>query len=217
MHLVFDTSTPQTTVALAQKEVLLGRFLKESASHGPVLLPAIERLLQEHEATPSDLTMVGCGIGPGTFTGIRIGLATAKAFAWGLGIPLVGFSCLEVLAHQGAQRDPLLALQDARRGEVYYALYQGGVLTRGPGISTPEALPAIVSPELRPYLTGSALAPYGALLSDLYGREALAQVNHCIPEALVAVAQKRLASPGFVSMDLVEPLYIRPSDAEKNL
>lgn len=153
MILAFDTATPSTVVALA------GGATRLEARHDPEpgerpqhvqrLLPLVAELLDEAGLRFADLDRVAVGTGPGTFTGLRIGVATARALAQGSGADLVGVSTLEALARSGT--DPLLArarkgsvrvlaVLDARRGEAFV----GGAVP--PAAVTPELLGRIARP-----------------------------------------------------------------------
>jgi tRNA threonylcarbamoyladenosine biosynthesis protein TsaB len=126
----FDTSTPATVVGLMLEDgsVLQARDDPSGArrpGHATRLLPLAEGLLGEAGLRWSDLERIAVGIGPGTFTGLRIGIATARGLAQSLDVPLAGVSSLRALAH-GVEGDAgLLAVIDARRGEVFVAAYHG--------------------------------------------------------------------------------------------
>ena len=121
-----DTITLACSVALLQDGVLLAEFtLNVKKTHSERLMPLVEKLLQESGVEREQLQAIAVAAGPGSFTGIRIGVATARALAQGLAIPAVGISTLEALAEgitaPGALVCPLL---DARRNQVYTALYR---------------------------------------------------------------------------------------------
>ncbi|MDQ1713991.1 MAG: tRNA threonylcarbamoyladenosine biosynthesis protein TsaB [Frankiaceae bacterium] len=128
MLLAFDTSTPAVTVALQD-----GPSWTEVAAnrHGELLAPAIERVLAGRGVT--DLTGIVVGLGPGPFTGLRVGIVTARALAHGLGIPAYGACSLDALAAPGTA-----VATDARRREVYWAAYDaGGTRIDGPHVDKP--------------------------------------------------------------------------------
>ncbi len=219
MYLFFDTSTPFTTIALGDDRGFLAGWAQSAKSHGPMLLPAIETLLADHNVSRADLTLVGCGMGPGSFTGIRIGMATAKAMSWGLGIDLVAFTGFEVLHAQAVdfvQGVPILTLLDARRDEVYGALFTGTTNDPTPFLLAPERLTEVVDPQSHPCLIGSGCVAYRDRLGPLFPGALFSTENDFTPEALFKAGVAAHSKPDFVSMDAVEPLYIRPSDAEKN-
>ena len=147
LSLAFDTSTKWGRFALAEgDEVLEYRPLNVSGSYADALLPVIEDILARAGRPKQDLAAVGVTIGPGSFTGIRIGVATAKGLAWGLGCELVGVTSLAAMAaalqdeHPGAEL--AVPVLDARRGEVF-----AGVFRRdGPWVR-PVAEPAARIPD----------------------------------------------------------------------
>ena len=128
--LAFDASTPRCVIALGRKTPAGWSLLEvdetdEHANQASArLVPRIEAVLQRAGATPEDLRAVACGRGPGTFTGTRVALATAQGIALAVGAPIVAVSTLHALALSADTTDPVLALLDARRHEVYAGLVQ---------------------------------------------------------------------------------------------
>lgn len=127
-----DTSGAAGGVALLERDGdgLIERMLAPGLRGSRALMPAVDLLLREAGARRGDLAAVGVATGPGTFTGLRIGLSTAKGLALGLGLPLYGVSSLEALADEawrlrpgGAAPDWVLAFRDARQGELFWALF----------------------------------------------------------------------------------------------
>jgi tRNA threonylcarbamoyl adenosine modification protein YeaZ len=144
--LALDTATPAVTVALHDGSVVLAQAGdRDARRHAELLAPAIERVLAEAGATPHDLTDVAVGTGPGPFTGLRVGLVTARMTASALGLRLHGVSTLDVLAAQAvtdgtvAPGEEFLVATDARRREVYWASY------RQPAAEGEPALPERVA------------------------------------------------------------------------
>lgn len=127
--LVLDTSTWALAVAVSRQGTLAGEINSYiSKNHATRLMPAIDYLLKSLDLAPSDLDLIAVGSGPGSYTGVRIGVTVAKTLAWTLKLPLLGLSSLQAIAQNQAQFDGLIVpLLDARRGQVYAGLYQGGV------------------------------------------------------------------------------------------
>lgn len=130
MRLALDTSTPATAVAL---RLLDGSLIEarddppagERPGHTSRLLELAEQLLREGEAAWGDLGEIAVGLGPGTFTGLRVGVASARGLAQSLGVPLGGVSSLRALAQPALRRNrAVLAALDARRGEMFIAAYR---------------------------------------------------------------------------------------------
>jgi tRNA threonylcarbamoyladenosine biosynthesis protein TsaB len=132
--LAIDTSNYPLGVALIEDNQVLGEYITNlKKNHSVRIMPAIQTLMRDCERVPAQLTKIVVAKGPGSYTGVRIGVTIAKTMAWSLKIPLVGISSLEVIA-AGAGRyfDGYISpLVDARRGQVYTGLYQyqSGVLT----------------------------------------------------------------------------------------
>jgi tRNA threonylcarbamoyladenosine biosynthesis protein TsaB len=143
-----DTATPATAVAVlpdAGEPVELRHVPApgERPGHARELLPLAQRALDAVGASFADIALIGVGVGPGTFTGLRIGVATARALAQSTGAKLAAISTLDALAEAaGAAERPVLAVLDARRGEAFAAAYLGGERVAGPVAIAPEELAA---------------------------------------------------------------------------
>lgn len=132
--LAFETSAKAASVAILRDGALLAESFQNSGlTHSRTLMKMAEDLLASCELTAQDVTAVACAAGPGSFTGIRIGVAAAKGFAWGRELPCYGVSTLQSMAYQvGAFSGIVCCAMDARRAQVYQATFrsEGGRLTR---------------------------------------------------------------------------------------
>ena len=119
--LAIDTSNTALGVALLEENQVLGEYMTNlKKNHSIRIMPAIQMLMKDCERTPSDLTKIVVAKGPGSYTGIRIGVTIAKTLAWTLKLPLVGVSSLEILAGVGRYFDGYVSpIFDARRGQVF--------------------------------------------------------------------------------------------------
>ena len=143
LNLAFDTATKQGRFALAEgDQLLVYRPLNVAGSYADALLPVIQDMLAEAGRQQSELGTIGVTVGPGSFTGVRIGVATAKGLAWGLGCKLVGVTSLEAMAgallaeHPEAQA--AVPVLDARRGEIFSGIFvRDGAWVRA--VAKPEA------------------------------------------------------------------------------
>ena len=134
LTLAFETSAKAASVALMDSDRLLGESYQNTGlTHSQTLMVMAEDLLKTCGYTPGQVEAVAVAAGPGSFTGIRIGVAAAKGFAWGAELPCYGVSTLEAMARGlGVYDGYVLPVMDARRNQVYNALFlaEGGKLTR---------------------------------------------------------------------------------------
>lgn len=130
--LAIDTSALTATAAILSDDTLLGEISTTTKlTHSQTIMPMIDELLKKVSLDIADIDLFACSEGPGSFTGLRIGIGTIKGLAYGLGKPVVGVSTLEALAHNISFTDLVISpIMDARRGQVYNALYKynGNVL-----------------------------------------------------------------------------------------
>lgn len=146
MLLAIDTSTPLVSVALADDAAVVHEAVSErEMQHGEQLAPMIESAFAAAGIRRTDLTRIAAGVGPGAFTGLRVGLVTARTLGLALGVPVVGACSLDVLAVQAVEEsvaEPFLASIDARRQELFWAEYDGrGQRLHGPHVDRPVHLP----------------------------------------------------------------------------
>jgi tRNA threonylcarbamoyl adenosine modification protein YeaZ len=180
--LAFDTATPHVTVALHDGTSVVATFeSSESMRHGEMLAPGIEHVLTSAGATAVDLTGIAVGVGPGPFTGLRVGLVTARTLALVREVPVHGVCSLDILAAEAidAGLEEFVVATDARRKEVYLASYAGGQRVSGPQVLKPEdaatAVPvvgrgAVLYPEHFPHAAGPE-HPSAAVLCDVVQRK----------------------------------------------
>jgi tRNA threonylcarbamoyladenosine biosynthesis protein TsaB len=217
MLLALDTAGPACAVAIArlrggETEILARAEERLGRGHSERLIPMIDAALREAGIAYGSLLRIATTIGPGSFTGVRVGVAAARGLALALGIPAVGVGSLDALAQPARRRTggTLVAALDARRGEVYALVEDvaSGALLAGPLAVSPEALAATLAAPARPLvLTGSG-APLVAPLLPEYGTEILGTADH--PDiADVAI----LGYAGNASQAPL-PLYIRGADAK---
>lgn len=135
--LAFETSAKAASVALMEDEKLLGESYQNTGlTHSQTLMVMAQQVLQQCGKTPSQVQAVAVAEGPGSFTGVRIGVAAAKGFAWGAELPCYGISTLEAMAESlGVWQGYVCPVMDARRSQVYNALFyvnQGSITRRTP-------------------------------------------------------------------------------------
>ena len=223
-----DTATRRVGVVLANEQGMLGRVeLGGTAGNGPprhaeTLAPAIKWCCERCGVRPSQISAVAVGIGPGMFTGLRVGVTTAKVFAQALRIPVLPVPSLDLLAYPLRHSHRLVvATIDARRHELYWATYRpvpGGVQRASEyELSTPDDLVG----ELQARNEDAILCGDGALrfadaFEPLGRRVELAGPSHASPSlsALAELAVGRYEREEFCTPAEVLPMYLRQSDAE---
>src|SRR4051794_12797654 len=204
--LAFDTSTPAVTVAVHDGSTVVAEHTEMGVNrHGELLMPGIEQVLAMVSARPGDLTHVVVGTGPGPFTGLRVGLVTARSLGDALTIPVSGVPSLDAVAllhKQSAGAGGLVVMTDARRREVYWAGYTpDGVRTHGPGVGRPDPL-------VEPLPPMATLAGAGAVLYRDRFPDHVVRDDQQFPaaSALAVIAAARLVDG---SAGPADPLYLR--------
>lgn len=232
MLLAIDTSTSAVTAALHDgRDVVARTSTIDARRHTEILAPAIEAMFAETDVAPADLSRVAVGVGPGPFTGLRVGIMTAMTFAYALDLPIGGVCSLDALAHRAqtlGMRGPLLVATDARRKEIYWAHYDldGGRIAAGdPGVDKAAAvaeqlgdIPAV----------GRGARLYADVLHDATRAAAAGAVDTCGDAALTGAGEAEVlldvdaADLAIVAHQRVmagerlldtEPLYLRRPDA----
>ncbi len=216
--LALDTATDRGTLALVEGETLLAESSLESAgTYLSRLLPGVAALLEAAGRKAADLGAIGVSLGPGNFTGLRIGLATAKALAWALTCPLVPVPTMEVLAARCPfQPQPIGVVMDAKRSEVFWGLYRCPAdrprLEAEPVRLPVAALARLLSPPL--VLTGPAVELVADCLPDrLKPGITLAPADRRHPRAatLARLALHRLEAGLTAAPQQLAPTYLRPA------
>ncbi|MCQ6281553.1 tRNA (adenosine(37)-N6)-threonylcarbamoyltransferase complex dimerization subunit type 1 TsaB [Bacillus sp. EB600] len=219
--LAIDTSNQALGVALLDEDKIIGEYITNmKKNHSIRIMPAIQMLMKDCERTPRDLSKIVVARGPGSYTGLRIGVTIAKTMAWSLHLPLVGISSLEVLA-AGAGRyfdGVVTPLFDARRGQVYTGVYhfQNGQLEAIQSdqlVMVAEWAEKLKSIEKQILFIGSDLAIHRPTIEGILGRQALfAEIteNNPRPSELALLGKNK---PGEDIHSFV-PNYIRLAEAE---
>jgi tRNA threonylcarbamoyl adenosine modification protein YeaZ len=199
--LALDTSTRFVSVAVHDEDAVVAAATSDRPmQHGELLAPLLDRVLAEAGAIRQDVTAVAVGVGPGPYTGLRVGLVTARVLGATLGIPVYGVCSLDVLAVRavdGGVAEPFLATLDARRKELFWASYdETGQRLDGPHVDRPDDLPR----------DGLVVGDGPVRYPDAFRRTAGPELPDAATLALVVVEERaELVDP--------EPIYLRRPDA----
>jgi len=225
--LALESATEAAGVALADDTsgVLASVTLSHGRRHAESIAPAVRFVCDQAQVPVGALDAVAVDVGPGLFTGLRVGVASAKALAFGLGVPVVALSSLEVLAQALAAALPGVArvvpVIDARRGEVFAARYRverGAALPEGDEVRrTPEALARELAARGEPVvLAGTGARRHRGVLAVRGASVAGALYDHPRAEVVAALALQRLSAGAGDDPRTVVPNYLREADARIN-
>jgi tRNA threonylcarbamoyladenosine biosynthesis protein TsaB len=217
-----DTATERVSVSIGGHEGVLGLFeVTRRRRHAETLVPAVEFLLRQADIEIEEISVVAVDVGPGLFTGMRVGLAAAKSFAQALRIPMIGISSLDLLAFPNRLTDRVVVpVIDARKGEVFWAMYR----------PVPGGVQKVAEPTVGPVdeLIADLLARSQDVLCVGDGahryREEILEGFHCEigtdahPSAapLVQLAHAQALREEWVNPWEIEPVYLRAPDAQIN-
>jgi tRNA threonylcarbamoyladenosine biosynthesis protein TsaB len=210
----FDTATPAVSVALHDGErVVSEAFATDGRRHGELLAPMIAEVMADAGVSRADLTAVAVGVGPGPYTGLRVGVVTARVLGAVLGIPVYGVCSLDIVAAGAASAagGEFLVATDARRKEVYWARYDAaGARLAGPQVGSAASI------------AGAAELPVAGSGGQLYPAAFGPVTGPAYPDArtLCAIVAGQLGARAGLSRPAVpllaaEPLYLRRPDARE--
>jgi len=221
--LALETSAKAVSAAVTEDgKVLCSGYQDTGLTHSRTLMPIVEHILKNTGLSVADMDAIAVAAGPGSFTGIRIGIAAAKGLAFAAEKPCIGVSTLSAMARNVAFCDGLIiCAMDARRNQIYNALFEAkdGVLTR----LTPDRAIALaeLAEELRTDTRPKIVVGDGAKLCLQFLEETAIPCRLAPPHLLmqsaasVALEAEQLAAQGaFVSAQALEPVYLRPAQAD---
>ncbi|GAA3868688.1 tRNA (adenosine(37)-N6)-threonylcarbamoyltransferase complex dimerization subunit type 1 TsaB [Streptomyces sp. NPDC003631] len=203
--LALDTATPAVTVALHDgTSVVASSSQVDARRHGELLLPAVDRVLAEAGTRLDAVTGIVVGVGPGPYTGLRVGLMTADTFGLALGVPVHGVCTLDGLAYASDLTVPFVVATDARRKEVYWARYDDSrTRVTEPAVDRPADIAEAVA-DLPAIGAGALLYP------DTFPQAR--EPEHVTAAALASLAVEKLAAGE--ELPAPRPLYLRRPDAQ---
>ena len=219
--LAFETSAKAASVALHDDAKLLAESYQNTGlTHSQTLMVMAEDMLKQCGYTAKDVTHVAVAAGPGSFTGVRIGVAAAKGLAWGLQVPCCGVSTLEAMAkNMGIYAGIVCAVMDARRNQVYNALFRvenGNFsrITEDRAISLADLGAELAQMEGEVYLVGDGSLVAKAALGD----RVIAPAEHRMHQraaGVAMVAAEMIAAGAICDAESMQPNYLRLSQAER--
>lgn len=216
--LAFDTSGPSLSVALLADTKLIFECTQQTGlTHSDRLMPMIDAALQTGGCTAADIDCFAVTVGPGSFTGVRIGVATAKALAHATGKPCIGINALEAMAHTAGLFDGMVcAMQDARAGQVYCAAFCAGQRVMGDVAEKLDILLPQLANEESCCFVGDGAAAHREIIEAVMGEKAVfapadRMMIHAGSVALLAAQRPELA----VSFRELLPYYLRAPQAER--
>ena len=229
--LALDTSSIVASVAVMDDDILLGEYtLNHNKTHSQKLVPMIQQLLSNLELEPCDIDIFAVSKGPGSFTGLRIGIATAKTMAYALDKPVIGIPTIDVLAHNISFCKHLICpIMDARNNQVYTALYEWVSvgqkrLTEYMGVKI-EELAGIIRENIdkskeKVIFTGDGVRIYKPFFSNELGKKCIFAPDNLLLQRASSVAEIAL-NPVYKGKGKNEdcfslvPFYLRKSQAER--
>ncbi|MFM5571198.1 tRNA (adenosine(37)-N6)-threonylcarbamoyltransferase complex dimerization subunit type 1 TsaB [Aeromonas veronii] len=223
--LAVDTATEACSAALLVGDKLFSRWEEAPRDHTRKILPMVQAVLEDAGISLSDLDAIAFGRGPGSFTGVRIGISVAQGLAFGAGVPLIGISTLAAMA-QGAYRldgaEQVLTAIDARMNEVYFGRYElidGHMQLVGDEVVSEPAALVDVRGKLAGPVTcvGTGFETYGETLSGLADELAESQVRFPAAEDMLPLARAAWLAGEAVPVEQATPVYLRDKVTWKKL
>lgn len=222
--LSIDTSTMVSSCSISENGIVIGDYsVNQEKTHSESLVPMVKRLLEDLGLKLRDIDLFAVGVGPGSFTGLRIGMTTIKTFAQVFEKPVIGVSTLEALAYNIYNEGIIMPVLDARGGRTYYGIFsqENGLIKR---IEDDEL---IYMDELVAELNGkySAITVVGEYTDESYdllkGLDnvmfARSSSNNIIARNISEIALKKYGSCEIKNLDDIVPNYVRKSQAQRDL
>ncbi len=220
-----DTCCMAATAALMNDDIMVAQtVVNQNKTHSQIMMPQIEQMFKAAEVDPMLVDAYAAAVGPGSFTGVRIGVATAKAMAQGAGKPCIAVSTLEALAYSSKYFDGVIApILDARRDQVYNALFSGGRdglerLCPDRALSLDELLEEIKKTDKKALFMGDATLVFRDRIEAVLGDKAVFApkvVNLNLAGAVAEIGIEKLKAGDTVEYGKLVPEYVRLSQAER--
>ncbi|MBM3252476.1 MAG: tRNA (adenosine(37)-N6)-threonylcarbamoyltransferase complex dimerization subunit type 1 TsaB [Candidatus Omnitrophica bacterium] len=216
----FDTSSGSFSIAILDNDKITEESFNCEKKLSSLIISSIERILKRKKVSLESIDAFAVGLGPGSFTGLRVGISTVKGLAMACAKPVIGISTLDILAANITRENrQICTIIDAKRNSVYYCFYRNnnehlrkigsyGLIDIG------ELIKKIKEDTV---FTGDGLDIFGQLIKDKLGKKAIiAERRNWIPKArnLVVMAKERLKSGKFDNPDKLVPLYLYPKECQ---
>lgn len=218
--LAVDTSSPVATAAVIDDNCILGSYTVQNGNtHSQYIMPMIADMLDKCGESAESMDAFAVALGPGSFTGLRIGIATVKGFALATNKPVIGISSLECAAHNLFLAENVLVcpLFDARHGNVYNSLFENGTRQCNDRLIAIDALLAELAGR-RTVFVGDGVPVYATKIIDKMGEYAILTPQyrcHQCADVLAQLAYQRACNGMFDEITALNAIYLRPSQAER--
>ena len=215
--LAIDTSSSICSTAILDDEVLIDKNeLNNGRTHSENLMPLIDELLKRNNITVKDINLLACSVGPGSFTGIRIGVASIKAIAEVLKIKVAGVTSLETLAKNVKDADTIVSLIDARNNQVYCGIFDRKCNKKEEYIA--DDINEVIK-NLKKYdkitFVGSGAVLHKNLLKEELENVKFSDLNEQSAENVGKIGYKKYLENDLCDADSILPIYLRKSQAER--
>ncbi|MGL4789833.1 MAG: tRNA (adenosine(37)-N6)-threonylcarbamoyltransferase complex dimerization subunit type 1 TsaB [Anaerotignaceae bacterium] len=223
--LAIDTSSLVASCAITEDGKLLGQYtLNHKMTHSQTIMPMIDGLVKMCQINMETINYIACSEGPGSFTGLRIGTATAKGLALGLNIPIIPVPTLEALAYNVVNNNKLICpIMDARRGQIYTGIFtfEGEKLItilESSALTIDEIIEKALSFNKEVIFLGDGVAVHKEKLEE-YSQFSFAPLNACVQSgaAVAALAEVLLSEEKAINGEDFVPVYLRKPQAEREL
>lgn len=215
--LLIDTSTEYLSLAIAiDEKIVRYQNVNLNREMSKKILPNIEKLLTKAGITLKDIDVFGVGLGPGTFTGLRVGLSTIKAFVFALNKPLIGISSLDIVAQGAKNVDKVCVLQDARRQKVFACVYENVARVRIP-ISKYMLKPldeVLDQIEDDVVFIGQAASLYKKDIKSAHKGKVMEDIQYPQARWMLPLVLERYVKKQFDSVDQLTPQYLYAEDCQ---
>jgi tRNA threonylcarbamoyladenosine biosynthesis protein TsaB len=217
-----ESATESVGVALGTHDgVVASVEIARGRRHAETIVPAVDFVCRQADVALADVAVVAVDVGPGLFTGMRVGIATSKALAMALRVPMIGITSLDLLAFPARHSERVVVpVIDARKGEVFWAMYRqvpGGVQqVLAPTVGSPEDLAAdLMARGQESLCIGDGAERYREVLGEVHHAE-VAGPRHPSAGSLVELAHARALREEWVDHREIVPVYLRQPDAQIN-